>query len=112
MKKGRPGHTVSVLGDPVLAGTLAELLTSETGSLGVRGRLLERWPAARTEGQVEVDGVPVRVKVSPGRVKVEHDDAARAARKAGLPLREAVRRAEEAWHRRVEQDGPGSDDAS
>jgi uncharacterized protein (TIGR00299 family) protein len=109
MKKGRPGHTVSVLADPVLAGQLADVLTRETGSLGVRGRQLERWPAARTEGEVEVGGVPVRVKVSPGRVKVEHDDAARAARKAGLPLREAVRRAEEAWHRRIEHD---PDDAS
>jgi uncharacterized protein (TIGR00299 family) protein len=111
MKKGRPGHTVSVLADPVLAGQLAEVLTRETGSLGVRGGLLERWPTARSEHQVEVGGLPVRVKVSPGRVKVEHDDAARAARKAGLPLREAVRRAEEAWHRRVDQDGT-DDDAS
>lgn len=112
MKKGRPGHTVSALADPVLSGQLAQVLTSETGSLGVRGRVLERWPAARREGQVEVGGVPVRVKVSPGRVKVEHDDAARAARRVGLPLREAVRRAEEAWHRRVEQDAPDGDDAS
>ena len=29
--------------------------------------------------------MPVRVKVSPGRVKVEHDDAARVAGTAGLP---------------------------
>ena len=112
MKKGRPGHTVSVLADPVLAGELAQLLTSETGSLGIRGRMLERWPASRSEDEVEVDGMSVRVKISPGRVKVEHDDAARAARRAGLPLREAVRRAEEAWHRRVEQEGPDTDDAS
>jgi uncharacterized protein (TIGR00299 family) protein len=112
MKKGRPGHTVSVLADPTLSGSLADILTRETGSLGVRGRSLERWPTARDEDEVDVAGLPVRVKISPGRVKVEHDDAARAARKAGLPLREAVRRAEEAWHRRVEQEGPGSDDAS
>ena len=109
MKKGRPGHTVSVLADPVLAGEMAGVLTEETGSLGVRGRLLERWPVARDDSHVEVGGVPVRVKVSPGRVKVEHDDAARAARRVGLPLREAVRRAEEAWHRRMEPDGPGGE---
>jgi uncharacterized protein (DUF111 family) len=42
----------------------------------------------------------VRVKVGPGRVKVEHDDAARAARQIGLPLREVVSLAEEAWRRR------------
>jgi uncharacterized protein (TIGR00299 family) protein len=109
MKKGRPGHTVSVLSEPVLAGELAALLTAETGSLGIRGRLLERWPAARHEDSVEVDGIPVRVKVGPGRVKVEHDDAARVARRTGLPLREALRRAEEAWHSRFAQ-GPGPDD--
>ena len=38
----------------------------------------------------------MRVKVSPGRVKVEHDDAARVARRAGLPLREVLSRAEAA----------------
>ena len=100
MKKGRPAHTVSALADPALADQVAAVLTAETGSLGVRGDDLHRWPAARTAGQVEVDGLPVRVKVGAGRVKVEHDDAARAARRTGLPLREVVSRAEEAWRRR------------
>ena len=105
MKKGRPAHTVSALADLSLADQVAAVLVSETGSLGVRGQTLERWPAARIDGQVEVDGVPVRVKVGAGRVKVEHDDAARAARRTGLPLREVVSRAEEAWRRRI-SDGP------
>jgi hypothetical protein len=39
----------------------------------------------------------VRIKVSPGRAKVEHDDAARVARRTGLPLREVVFRAESAF---------------
>jgi uncharacterized protein (DUF111 family) len=84
---------------------------AETGSLGVRGETLQRWPAARTTSEVEVDGLPVRVKVSVGRVKVEHDDAARAARRTGLPLREVVARAEAAWRRRQSEDpsGPGDD---
>jgi uncharacterized protein (TIGR00299 family) protein len=102
MKKGRPAHTVSVLADPSLADQVARVLMAETGSLGVRGETLQRWPSARVDGQVEVDGVPVRVKVGAGRVKVEHDDAARAARRTGLPLREVVSRAEEAWRRRAE----------
>ena len=34
------------------------------------------------------------MKVSPGRIKVEHDDAARVAQRAGLPLREVVSLAE------------------
>ena len=94
MKKGRPAYTVSALCDPTLAAQVGRVLTSETGSLGMRGTTLERWPKARDERVVDVGGLPVRVKVSPGRVKVEHEDAARAARKSGLPLREVVSRTE------------------
>ena len=112
MKKGRPAHTVSALADPALADQVGRVLMAETGSLGVRGQALQRWPAARTTSEVDVDGLPVRVKVSAGRVKVEHDDAARAARRTGLPLREVVGRAEAAWRRR-QSEGPSdpADDA-
>ena len=37
MKKGRPGHTVSVLVDPALTEVVRATLQAETGSLGVRG---------------------------------------------------------------------------
>jgi uncharacterized protein (TIGR00299 family) protein len=100
MKKGRPAHTVHVLTDPALAGQLAGVLRDETGTMGVRGATIERWPSPRTFDEVEVHGLPVRVKVGAGRVKVEHDDAARAAKRIGLPLREVVSLAEEAWRRR------------
>ena len=100
MKKGRPAHTVSALADVALADQVSRVLVAETGSLGVRGQTIERWPAARSAHEVEVAGLPVRVKVSAGRVKVEHDDAARAARRTGLPLREVVSRAEAAWRQR------------
>lgn len=100
MKKGRPAHTVSALTDPALAGQVAEVLVGETGSLGVRGQELRRWPVPRQAETVEVDGLPIRVKVSPGRVKVEHDDAARVARGAGRPLREVL----------VEAEGRGAND--
>jgi uncharacterized protein (TIGR00299 family) protein len=100
MKKGRPAHTVHVLTDPALAGQLAGVLRAETGTMGVRGSTIERWPSPRTFEEVEVHGLPVRVKVGAGRVKVEHDDAARAAKRIGLPLREVVSLAEEAWRRR------------
>jgi uncharacterized protein (TIGR00299 family) protein len=99
MKKGRPAHTVSVLADPVLAPDVAARLCAETGSLGVRGRVIERWPRAREDRVVEVDGVPVRIKVGAGRIKVEHDDAADAARRLALPLREVLARAEAAARR-------------
>src|SRR5918996_724669 len=94
MKKGRPAPTVSALVEPALAEQVAAALMAETGTLGLRGTTLDRWPAARAVDTVDVDGMPVRVKVSPGRVKVEHDDAARVARSQGRPLREVLSVAE------------------
>lgn len=114
MKKGRPAYTVSALCDPALAAQVARTLTAETGSLGVRGSTLERWPRAREETEVQVAGLAVRVKISPGRVKVEHADAARVARRAGLPLREVVFRAEAELRQRLDALAPptlgGTDD--
>ncbi len=102
MKKGRPGHVVSALCDPVLVGDIRRRLESETGSLGVRAHGVERWAARRELLEVEVDGYPVRVKVSPGRVKVEHADAARVAGRTGRPLHEVAARAEAAWREQSE----------
>jgi uncharacterized protein (DUF111 family) len=104
MKKGRPGYVVSVLCDVAVTEQVAATLTRETGSFGVRAQRIERWPQARILDQVDVDGQPIRVKVSPGRAKVEHDDAARAAQALRLPLREVVSRADEAWRHRADAD--------
>ncbi len=94
MKKGRPAHLVSALADPALVAQVAMTLSTETGSLGVRASELQRWPRTRAADTVTVAGLPVRVKVSPGRVKVEHDDAAHVARTARVPLREVISLAE------------------
>ncbi|MCY3785622.1 MAG: nickel pincer cofactor biosynthesis protein LarC [bacterium] len=99
MKKGRPAHVVSALADPALASGLADVLLAETGSLGLRATTLQRWPRARATAEVYVDGLPVRLKVAPGRVKVEHDDAAEVAAATGRPLREVSELAIEAWRR-------------
>ena len=107
MKKGRPAHLVSALADPALASQVARTLTAETGSLGVRATRLQRWPAALGQDEVEVGGLPVRVKVSPGRVKAEHDDVAKVARLTGLPLREVSFRAEAAYRDRDRYERPG-----
>jgi hypothetical protein len=114
MKKGRPGHTVSALVDPALVESVRHTLRAETGSLGVRATGQERWPATRSLAEVTVEGATIRVKVSPGRVKVEQADAALVAARTGLPLREVVVRAEAAWRRRVDTDtdtGTASADA-
>ena len=111
MKRGRPGHVVSVLCDPALASQLSALLTAETGTLGVRASGVQRWAAERQPGVVEVEGLPVRVKVSPGRVKAEYSDAARVARITGLTLIEVTARAE-AGFRSVLPETEGDDDLS
>lgn len=107
MKKGRPGYVVAALADTSSAQAVAGRLRSETGSLGVRGQTLQRWPASRSMVEVEVEGLPVGIKLSAGRAKVEHDDAARVATQRGLSLHEVRQRAEEAWRRQqAEGDAP------
>lgn len=95
MKKGRPAYTVHVLCDPTLLGAVRDVLIGETGTLGVRAARLDRWPQARRTITVDVDGQPVRLKISASRVKVEHDDARAAASALGVPLRDVLHRAEQ-----------------
>ncbi len=104
MKKGRPGHTVSALADTSLLDQVRTTLVAETGTLGVRMASLERWISSRREETVVLEGMPVRVKVSPGRLKVEQRDAARVSARSGLPLREVLMRAESAWRRAPRND--------
>jgi uncharacterized protein (TIGR00299 family) protein len=94
MKKGRPGVVLSTLAHLPDAPRLRDLIAHETGTLGVRVSVVDRWPFARQADEVEVEGLPVRIKRTAQRVKVEYDDAARVARRTGLPLREVVSRAE------------------
>jgi hypothetical protein len=94
MKKGRPAHTVHALCDPSLASAVGAVLVAESGSLGFRSTAIERWPQTRVELTVDVGGHAVRVKRSEHRVKVEHDDAARAAAALGRPLRDVLAEAE------------------
>ncbi|HEV3232622.1 MAG TPA: nickel pincer cofactor biosynthesis protein LarC [Candidatus Dormibacteraeota bacterium] len=98
MKKGRPGHHLTVLCPPDLAAGLAERIVRQTSTLGVRvrderrlvaGRRLERVATSlgeiaakvKTVGGVDVDAVP------------EFDDVHAAAERLGLPLAEAHQRA-------------------
>jgi len=95
MKKGRPAHTVHALCDDAAFDAVRSVLVNETGTLGVRASLVQRWPQLRRDAVVEVDGQRVRVKLGAGRVKVEHDDALAAATALGLALREVIYRAEQ-----------------
>ncbi|MDA8296018.1 MAG: nickel pincer cofactor biosynthesis protein LarC [Actinomycetota bacterium] len=106
MKKGRPGHLVSALADPALGEVLRLALARETGSFGVRASVVGRYATSRRFEQVEVGGQPVRIKVSPGRAKVEYEDARQVALDQDLPVREVMARAEHAWRLRATDPPP------
>jgi uncharacterized protein (TIGR00299 family) protein len=94
-KKGRPAYVISALVDVAVAAAARGIIAAQTGTMGVRGAQLQRWPASRQMDSVVVDGHLVRIKRSPGRIKAEHDDAVKAALHLGIPPREVIRRAEE-----------------
>ena len=58
MKKGRPAHVVTALADPTAGQSGRRRLTAETGTLGVRGTTLERWPQARRSSRSTSTATP------------------------------------------------------
>ncbi|ELZ33462.1 hypothetical protein C474_05260 [Halogeometricum pallidum JCM 14848] len=107
MKKSRPGHLVKVVVKPEDAERVAHRLAVETGTLGVREHGAgHRWVADRTfeTAELVIDGgtFEVTVKVAADASgetydrSAEFDDAASVADATGLPVREVMRRAENA----------------
>jgi uncharacterized protein (TIGR00299 family) protein len=96
MKKNRHGHCLQVLCTPQLSPTLSNIISLETGSLGIRHSTVERFASAREVVSVDVLGFTIDVKMSSARLKAEFEHAAIAAKATGVPLREVMRLAEEA----------------
>jgi uncharacterized protein (TIGR00299 family) protein len=103
MKKNRPGTQVQVLYPPALRATVQGLLFSETTTLGVRYRSLQRVALPRERVTVatpwgEVSGVEARngdqVHFSP-----EFEACRRVAEAANVPLRDVYHEAQGAWRR-------------
>jgi uncharacterized protein (TIGR00299 family) protein len=93
MKKGRPAFMLSALVGSTELDRALDVVYRETTTLGVRMREVVKDELARAWVEVDVSGQPVRVKVGlrGGEVVTlapEHDDAARAARSTGLPLKD------------------------
>lgn len=104
MKKGRPAHVVSALVPPSRAESLGAVLLRETGSLGYRRFGVDRLAQPRRLETVDVEGQPIRVKITPHTVKAEHDDVTTAAAVLDRPAREIAAQAEAAW--RAHDSGP------
>jgi uncharacterized protein (TIGR00299 family) protein len=106
MKKGRPGAWLVVIAEPEAADRLADLILTESSSLGVRVRLDERYELERRVEQVETPFGPVALKVAslPGggeRAVAEFESVRAAAERAGRPLREVAEAAVAAWRARA-----------
>ncbi|HEY6000954.1 MAG TPA: nickel pincer cofactor biosynthesis protein LarC [bacterium] len=95
MKKGRPGHLLTVVAPEGTESALGALLVRETGTLGYRVRRTARVVLRRRETQVALDGGTVRVKTAdlggePVRFEPEYEDCRRIAERTGRPLREVL----------------------
>lgn len=95
MKKGRPAHVLSVLGDPQLAPALRDRVLELTSTIGVRQTTVERWALDRGWADVTVAGGRVAVKVAHRDGVVVHatpefDDVAALADDLGRPVREVL----------------------
>jgi hypothetical protein len=101
MKKNRPGFLVRVLARPSERVALARILFAESTAIGIRVSEHERVVLEREKRRVATPYGPVGVKVvwdleGGALVSAEYDDCKRVAKKAGVPLRQVVRAAEEA----------------
>ena len=88
MKKGRQGTRVEVLCLPADADRLERLLLRETTTIGVRRSEVTRVTLPRKQGEVNVLGHAVRVKIvdlpeGGSRIKPEYDDVQRVALATG-----------------------------
>ncbi len=92
MKKGRPGHLLTVLTDAAGAPRAIEIILNETPTLGVRRALAQRHKLVRRIVTVETDYGAVRLKLAQltnggMRAWPEYEDCAAAALRHSVPLR-------------------------
>ncbi|MDE2817236.1 MAG: nickel pincer cofactor biosynthesis protein LarC [Chloroflexota bacterium] len=95
MKKGRPGHVLSVLTEAADHAPLLDVIFRETTTIGVRLHRVERIKLERQVEHVETPWGSVRRKVAHWRGKVvnrspEYDDCVRVATAAQVPVKQVM----------------------
>jgi uncharacterized protein (TIGR00299 family) protein len=98
MKKSRPGVVITVLAKPQDEQRMAEILLSETSTIGVRTRHEQRIVLDREHVTLRSEWGPLRVKVARlnGVVKnfsPEYEDCRAAALAHGVPLKQVLQEA-------------------
>jgi pyridinium-3,5-bisthiocarboxylic acid mononucleotide nickel chelatase len=96
MKKGRPGHVLTVMSTPELVAGLTDHLLRHSTTLGVRMTAVQRILAQRRviEVQTALGAARIKVKEIDGRpvdVAPEYEDCRRIARESGQDLRDVMR---------------------
>lgn len=94
MKKGRPGHLLTVLCDANKVSDLVREVLRHTTSNGLRVRHCEKYFLEPSAGEVQTQWGPVRVKYAQGfgirHAKPEYEDAAALARKHGVSYQQVM----------------------
>ena len=103
MKKSRPANELRVLCSSDLAPLLAQVVFSETGTLGLRSEPVTKLILDRHLESVSIRGFAVRVKVGPNGVKGEHDDLVKVSTATGISIRQLALEAALAWLETNEQ---------
>lgn len=101
MKKGRPGHLLTVMSPPELVANLTDHLLRHSTTLGVRMSQAKRVLATRRviEVRTEFGVAHAKVKELKGRpvdVAPEYEDCRRLSRESGADLRDVMRAVAEA----------------
>ncbi len=101
MKKGRPGHLLTVMAPPQLVAKLTRQVLRDSTTLGVRMSAAQRVIAARRviEVTTRFGAAHAKVKELDGRpveVAPEYEDCRRLSRASGADLREVMRAVVEA----------------
>ncbi|MSQ11087.1 MAG: nickel pincer cofactor biosynthesis protein LarC [Dehalococcoidia bacterium] len=95
MKKNRPGTLLSALLPTALEARAVELLLTETSTLGVRTRPVQRHEAPRSSVSVQTSLGPVTMKVKewngrPVSAAPEYEECKAIAERLGLPLQQVM----------------------
>lgn len=91
MKKGRPGHLLSVLGRPAQAQELLDCIFRESSTLGVRYRLERRVELEREQVRVRTEWGAITVKIGRWQGDIvqawpEYEECAKIAKQKQIPL--------------------------
>jgi hypothetical protein len=98
MKKGRPGNLLRVVAQPQDREALAQIVFTETSTLGLRVYTAERRVQARSFVEVETSHGKVRIKVAgDGSYAPEYEDCRRLALASGAALKQIVAEANYAY---------------